>query len=72
MNEARAPRYQVSVVMNGRDQIDVRRMQRRGVRIIEQKQIALADLALEFADDRLAGLRCAREVMQEPHSAHQQ
>ena len=72
VHEARAPGDQLAVVVDRRDEIDVGRVQRRRVGIVEQEDVAFVDAALEPADDRLAGLGGAGEVMQEADAAHQQ
>src|SRR5262249_21935106 len=72
VDEARAPRHQLAAVMDRRNKIDVRRMQGRGVGIVEQEQIALAYSALELADDGLASFCRAGQMMKEANAAHQQ
>ncbi len=47
-------------------------MECRGVRVVEQVDIALFDLLTEASDDGLAGLRSAGQVVQEANPSHQQ
>ena len=72
VDEARRPGDQLAFEMDRRDEIDVRRVQRRGVGIVQQIHVALVDVALEAANDRLARLRRAGQVVQEADAAHQQ
>jgi hypothetical protein len=58
--------------MDRRDKINVGGVQGGGVRIVEEKKIALVDASLELANDGLAGFGGAGEVMQESHATHQQ
>jgi hypothetical protein len=72
MHEARTPGDQFSGMVDGSHQINVGCVQGRRIWVIEQKDVALFDVAFEAPDDRLAGFRGTGQVMQEADAAHQQ
>ena len=72
MDEASAPGDQPAAVVNRRHQIDVGGVERRGVGAVSEEHVALADIALEAPDHRLAGFGRAGQVVQEADATHEQ
>ena len=71
MDEAGAPGDEPSVVVDRRHQVNVRGVQRRRVGAVGEEHVALADVALEAADHRLAGLGSAGQMVEEAHAPHE-
>ena len=72
VDEAGAPGDQPALVVDRRHEIDVRGMERCGVGAVGEEHVAYADIVLEAADDRLAGLGGAGQVMEEADAPHEQ
>ncbi|MNV37064.1 hypothetical protein D3C71_1285670 [compost metagenome] len=51
VHETGAPCHELAVGMDGRNQVDVRGVQRRGVGIVQEKDVSFVDASLEAPDD---------------------
>src|SRR5215467_1300502 len=63
MDKGRAPAYQVALIVDRRNHVDIRLVNRRHVRIVEQKNVVGINSAIsEALDDPLNGKTGARNV----------